>query len=281
MVTNSLYTILVIVDDNSLGSQVANLISSFGYQVQFVANTEGALLTLNQHHVDFVVTTDSCESLAEEGFLDSLRTKNKDAELLLLGDRENYIEALETGALDYVCLPLVDVELQLKIQRAVRECSLRRELAEGGGVDEATGLANKQAFSRTYSREIERTLRQDSALHLVMVSVDGNTDIAPVIEILEESTRDGVDAIFCIKQRQFALILPETNADQATEILQRALLKSLERGLGLGALAIGCALCQREEGRSFSEIERDCLVKAEEAVQKSRQEGGHAAVYSR
>lgn len=281
MSKKNLYTVLLILNDSNLGDQIANLVSSFGYKVNLSPNIENAHLFLNQNPVDFVVTDLSFETLTSQGTLECLRVKNKDAECILLGKREGYIQALEAGALDYVFLPLFDVELQLKLQRAVRECKLKRDLAYSGGVDVKTGLADDQAFLRTYSREIERTLRQDSSMHVVMVSVKVETEISDVIEILEESTRGGVDNIFCLKERMFSLVLPETTADQATEIIQRVLLKSLERGLGPGALAIGCSLCQRENGRSYSEIERDCLTKAEEAVQKSCVDGGHAAVYSR
>lgn len=281
MVEKSLYMVFVIINDNNLGQQVANVISSFGYRVQLATNTREALSLLDHESVDFVMTDFSFEDLATEGILDSLRTHNQDAELILLGNQEGYLAALEAGALDYVFLPLVDVELHLKLQRAIRECELKREVALRGGVDKETGLSGEPAFLRTYSLEIERTLRQNSSMHVVMISVKEEVDLSHVIDILEDSIRGGVDTLYCLEKRKFSLILAETTADQATEIIQRALLQSLERGLGLGALAIGCALCQREEGKSYSEIERDCLKKAKEAVLKSRNEGGQAAVYSR
>lgn len=281
MVKKSLYTMLLIIDDNKLGEYGASLISSFGYKVELAVGRREALQLLTQQPVDFVITSLSFEDMASQGILESLRIHNKDAELILLGERREYLNALEAGALDYVFLPLVDLELELKLQRAVRECELKREIALSGGVDKETGFGDETAFQRAYSLEIERTLRQDSSMHVVMVSVQEAIDLSDVVEILEESIRGGVDTIFSFKKREFALILAETTADQATEIIQRALLKSLERGLGLGALAIGCALCKREEGKSYSEIERDCLTKAQDAVAQSCREGGHAAVYSR
>lgn len=281
MLKKSLYTMLLIFDDTHLGKKIANLVSGFGYTVQYASNDRDVSFLLGEGNIDFVLTDFSYDVLTTKGIVASLGTNNENGEFIVFGAPQGYLDGLEGGALDYVFLPLVDVELELKLQRACRECELKRDLALVGGIDKETGLGDEVAFSKAYAREVERTLRQDSSMHVVMVSLLETVDIAQVIEILEESIRGGVDTLFCLKDRTFSLILAETTADQATEIIQRAFLKSLERGLGLGALAIGCALCQREEGKSYSEIERDSLKKAQEAVLQSRKEGGHAAVYSR
>ena len=283
MVQNSSFMILLVLEDSKKGQEIANLVSSFGYRAQVVASCEDAIGVFEKEIVDLILTDLSLMTLALQGVLEALRTKNKDAGVILLGEREGYIEALESGALDYVSLPLEDIELELKLQRAIGECDLRRQLSTLGSIDKLTGLADEKAFLRVYAREVERTLRQDSRMHVVMVSAETVTDqsVTSIVEILQESIREGVDQAFRLSENDFALTLPETNADQAAEIIQRTLLKSLERGLGSAALAIGCALCRREKGRSYAEIEVECLEKVRDAVLESRKDGGHAAVYRR
>ena len=99
--------------------------------------------------------------------------------------------------------------------------------------DPLTGLSNRRAFMRDLESELERTRRHGRPLALVLCDVDdlkhindtqghpgGDRALCAVGHRLRESLRAG-DTAFRIGGDEFALLLPETNAEQAAIVAAR------------------------------------------------------------
>ena len=99
--------------------------------------------------------------------------------------------------------------------------------------DPLTGLPNRRAFMRDLESELERTRRHGRPLALVLCDVDdlkhindtqghpgGDRALCAVGRTLRDALRAG-DTAFRIGGDEFALLLPETTAEQAAIVAAR------------------------------------------------------------
>jgi diguanylate cyclase (GGDEF)-like protein len=123
-------------------------------------------------------------------------------------------------------------------------------------LDSLTGLLNRRAFMRELGTEIERSLRYGRRFVLALCDLDefkkiNDTDGHPAgdraleaVAALLESTIRATDYAFRIGGDEFALLLPETDADEASEAVERIVAALAGDGVlahGLG-ISFGLAL---------------------------------------
>jgi nitrogen regulation protein NR(I) len=133
--------ILVVDDEANLRRVLTAQLSRDGYEVHSAPDGEAGLAVLREHHIDLVITDlrmpkmDGMELLRQ-----ALRT---DAELPVViltahGTVDNAVEALKTGAFDYITKPFDQAEVRTIVRKALRTRDLAdteatREEAEGAG----------------------------------------------------------------------------------------------------------------------------------------------------
>ncbi|MFH1844445.1 MAG: GGDEF domain-containing protein [bacterium] len=118
--------------------------------------------------------------------------------------------------------------------RSIREMNLRIH------TDSLTGLQNRAFFDNQFVLELERAKRSNSPLTLVMADLDyfkqvndthghqfGDAVLQMVAQELQQVLRR-IDHVCRIGGEEFALILPETSAEAAREVMSR-LLTSMSR----------------------------------------------------
>jgi diguanylate cyclase (GGDEF)-like protein len=99
--------------------------------------------------------------------------------------------------------------------------------------DSLTGMLNRRAFMRELSTEIERSLRYGRRFVLALCDLDefkrindtdghpaGDRALEGVAALLEQTIR-ATDFAFRVGGDEFALLLPETDADEAQEAVER------------------------------------------------------------
>ena len=121
--------------------------------------------------------------------------------------------------------------------------------------DSLTKLYNRRHLMETLANEIQRCRRHKRVLSVVMIDVDefkkyndafghlaGDTVLAQVASVLQTATRD-VDCVARYGGEEFLLVLPETEAEGATQVAQRIReqLAATEFGDGKITLSIGIA----------------------------------------
>lgn len=115
----------------------------------------------------------------------------------------------------------------------VHEASLRTALADLASTDELTGCAVRRVLRQRTEQEIERALRGDSQLSLLMIDVDrfksvndnfghvvGDRVLATIGQILLANVRT-FDVACRLGGDEFALLLPETDGSGAVVVAER------------------------------------------------------------
>ncbi|GAB4293043.1 MAG: hypothetical protein Kow0096_08370 [Thiohalomonadaceae bacterium] len=118
-----------------------------------------------------------------------------------------------------------------------QEVGLRRQLEEAARVqartDALTGLPNRRRFFELAEREMERALRYDAPLAVVMLDLDHFKDVNDrhghaagdqVLRAVGDACRDVLrtnDIVGRLGGEEFAILLPETNLEGACQFAER------------------------------------------------------------
>ena len=157
------------------------------------------------------------------------------------------------------------------------------EIRRQAMTDGLTGLLNQRYFNDKIAREMQRSRRTGRSFTLVLLDLDdlkvindrlghvaGNRAIVAVGEELRKHVRS-IDAAARFGGDEFALVLSETEAEAAREVVERlqADLRSLELGEGLRVTTSAGLACWRPE---FEQV-RDVVQAADEALYRAKAKG--------
>jgi len=122
---------LMVVDDDSLiRRSLAEMLRGEGYRVFEASTGAEALRTFAQVGPDLVVTDFNMPEVDGLQLLRELKARKADLPVILVtgyGTVEQAVEAMKSGAYDYVSKPILDDEMKLTIRRAFEARSLRAE----------------------------------------------------------------------------------------------------------------------------------------------------------
>ncbi len=126
------YSIIVCDDDYSIRENLIDYLEEHNYQVHAAENGTVALEKLKQYPSHSILLLDllmpHCTGLE---VLDILKKEKKDIPTIVIsgvGDLSMAIQALKSGANDYLIKPILDMEIvHLSIQRLIREEEIKKE----------------------------------------------------------------------------------------------------------------------------------------------------------
>jgi two-component system, cell cycle response regulator len=148
---------------------------------------------------------------------------------------------LIAGADDCIGRRAPERELQARIGAARRiaelEAVLRVALVENrklSTTDDLTRVASRRFFTKHFPREVERAARYGRALSLILCDIDhfknvndtlghagGDEVLRQFGSRLQDALRRGVDWVARIGGEEFAIVLPETNYEQALDVARK------------------------------------------------------------
>ncbi len=134
--------ILVVDDEANLRRVLSAQLGRDGYEVHTAADGAQALAFLKEHHVDLVITDLRMPKLGGMDLLRAALREDPTLPVVILtahGTVDNAVEALKTGAFDYISKPFDQDEVRMVVRKALRTRALshRDATLPGSGAEPA------------------------------------------------------------------------------------------------------------------------------------------------
>lgn len=239
--------LLVIDDSPTMRQQVISILQGVSLFERFFEADNGldGFKVLLGNPVDVVLCDLEMPGMDGLKFLalHNAREELRDVPVIMLTgreDREQKIKGLEQGASDYVVKPfdpgelIARVKVQLKIKRLQDDLKAQnRRFEELSNTDPLTQLANRRFLMNVFDKEFHRSERHAHPLSLIMVDIDhfkkindtyghqqGDLVLRTVAGVIRDLLRE-YDLAARFGGEEFALVLPETDRLQATQVAER------------------------------------------------------------
>lgn len=291
---NSVATILVVDDDELVRKTLSVLVSSLGYNCHVASDGIEATEMLQSKHCDLVLSDIKMPNMDGLELLKHIIRHHSGTDVIIAtgyNETASYADVIRAGALDFIKKPIDQAELEAKLARALRERHMIRKLETLSMCDGLTSLLNRRAYDLRFPREVERAHRQNYPLYLAIVDVDnfkdyndtfghneGDKVLIALSDTIKECTRNSVDLCFRLGGDEFAVLLPQTTATQATEIVQRVLLKFVESNFNGTTLSIGIVSCKRDKDISAEEDLAQMQKRADQAMYDAKHSGKNCVI---
>ncbi len=134
--------ILVVDDEPNLRRVLSAQLARDGYDVHTAEDGEQALITLGEHHIDLVITDLKMPKLDGMQLLRRIVELEPELPVVMItahGTVDNAVEALKTGAFDYITKPFDQSEVRTIVRKALRT----RDLAETDASHRSQGLSSE------------------------------------------------------------------------------------------------------------------------------------------
>ncbi|MBO9649127.1 MAG: diguanylate cyclase [Variovorax sp.] len=232
---------LLLVDDDPSIIQVLSRILSDYSTLRFATSGADALQLSKEATPDLILLDAQMGDMSGLQVCEALKADPSlvDVPVIFVSshqESELEVAVLQMGAVDFIRKPfnaqqvLARVNTQLKLKR------LSDDLRRLSRVDGLTGLANEAAYAETLARESARATEAGQSISIVRVEVDffqsfealydrKATDacLAAVGDALRRSMRRPGDVAARLDRERFAMVLPDTSADDALHVANRVL----------------------------------------------------------
>lgn len=227
--------ILIVDDDDTIRVLMNEFMATLGYQCYTASGGLEALDILETHPVEVVITDIIMPGM--DGLELTQQIKEKyDYEIIVMtgfAGEYSYEEVIQKGASDFVFKPVRYEELHLRLQRVLRERSMRKKLERLAITDDLTKLFNARHFYKRLTSEIDRANRYEHPLALMMLDIDyfkvyndtyGHLEGNTVLMRIGHTIRNGLrrlDSAYRYGGEEFTVVLPETDGANAHHVARR------------------------------------------------------------
>ncbi|MFH1102457.1 MAG: diguanylate cyclase [Pseudomonadota bacterium] len=234
--------ILIVDDDMALLDSLSDYLEISGYQPEVASNAENALEILKHNTIQIVIVDIVLPGMSGLDLTEIIK-KNHNVDVILMTGHHmehSYEDAIKKGASDFIFKPFRFEEIHLRIKRVRRERELNMErnrilekLKELATIDGLTKLFNSRHFYNQLQLEVDRTVRYNHKLSLLLLDIDnfkhfndsyghleGDKVLRRIGEIIKICLRK-MDSAYRYGGEEFTIILPETNAKEAIVVAQR------------------------------------------------------------
>jgi diguanylate cyclase (GGDEF)-like protein len=281
--------VLAVDDDQEIREILHEILIDLGHTSVTAEDGLDALGKLNDHHSDIVITDLKMPRMDGIELIKRIKADFEDIDVIAVtvyGTEYNYTEVIGVGASDFIDKPFNADELEAKINRIIRERSLRAELKWLSTRDGLTGLYNRRYFDQNLRHEAIRALRQNYNLYLLFIDLDnlkgyndnyghqqGDNLLRELARIILGNIRRDVDSAYRYGGDEFAVILPHAKRHQTHSVAERLCTKYKERNLVPTSLSIGMAKLKYFSD-SLEENLRVLISEADKALYLGKRNGG-------
>ena len=282
---------------------VTRMLEARGHEVHPLADEQDALSLLKaDHSIDALITSAELKSMSgvelcwETRLLASCRRPIYVLMMSTQYDQRSLIEALDSGADDFIGKPPLAEELYARLRAAERILSMQRELLRLAITDPLTGLCNRRGFFEQATEACARVVPPDGHLSAIILDIDNFKRINDSYghETGDEAIRACADAARLqealtgrLGGDEFALLLEDRTLPQAIEIAEdvRTRLAGRPFDTGKDRITLTCSLGVGE-GKPGDTVDQ-ILARADAALYdaklggRNRVVGVHAGLLTR
>jgi diguanylate cyclase (GGDEF)-like protein len=232
------WKILLVDDEPTQRIIVARLLKRGGYEVETAANGLEALAKLDAGDFPLMITDWEMPEMDGVALCRAMRSRARGyTYTILLSARdaiEHLVAGLQSGADDYLIKPVVEPELITRLNTGRRIATLERSLRAATEenrrlslVDALTGVCNHRSLIEQLPREIDRAIRFNRRLSVIMCDIDdfkavndthghaaGGEVLKGTAEVLRQCVRTS-DWVATWGGDEFIVVLPETKLSDA------------------------------------------------------------------
>nr|MDA8162809.1 diguanylate cyclase [Desulfobacteraceae bacterium] len=284
---------LLIVDDDRA---ILNFLDDFFTYLKFPHRLAGdgveALAILEKESVNIIITDMLMPNMDGMELIRRVKERWPEIDIIAMTGYAkdfHYIDVIKAGASDFIQKPFSLDELDAKIYRLIEERRLKAELKRLSLRDSLTDLYNRRFFDQRLREEAERSSRQDYDLYVAIVDIDGFKELNDqkghdfgdkiligLASVLNRSTRKSVDIVCRIGGDEFAVIIPQADAKQVTQIGERIRKNYLAyKDRGETTLSIGIAGFAGAAGKAGKEDVKKMIREADETMYVAKNAGGN------
>ena len=294
-------SILVVDDEKEIRDVMQESIQFAGFACWTSASGDEALKFLEERQIDIVIVDIRMPGLS--GFeLTEIVKKKYDTDVIIItgyGKKFQYEEAIEKGASEFILKPIRSRELLVRLRRVLRERALiaqRREmearLRELTITDDLTKLYNMRHFYGQLRLEMDRAMRYENPLSLLLLDVDqfkqyndtyghleGDEILIKLGDVIRHCLRKS-DTAYRYGGDEFMVLLPQTRGSEAMKVAERigSNFPSVKSDCAPGGsidttLSIGVVEYHLDEDLS------EFVKRADLAMYKSKNQGGNKCLF--
>ena len=251
--------VLVVDDDPAMLRLLSTWLEQAGYVVRAATDGKMAIAEIEKKCPDFVITDWEMPAMDGIQLCHAIRDMNlmKYVYIIFITVRSTQaesVEALVTGADDFLAKPVRQDELLARMHAGRRVVELERRLNLLARTDSLTGLMTHRTFFENLTREWHRSQRYHLPLSCVILDLDffkrvndthghpaGDTVLKAVAKLLSESCRSS-DCVCRYGGDELCVLLPETNekdaaawAGRVCETLRGKIIPTTKRDLRITA----------------------------------------------
>jgi diguanylate cyclase (GGDEF)-like protein len=286
--------ILIVDDDRPVREALSVVVSSLGYHSLIAADGREATQILKDKKCDIVLCDLVMPRMDGMELLKHVLKHHFDTDVIIAtghNRKVRYADVIRAGATDFIKKPIDQAELEAKLARALRERRLIKKLEALSMSDSLTSLLNRRAYDQRFVNEVERAHRQSYPLFLALLDIDnfksyndnfghseGDKILATLGKALNECTRNSVDLCFRLGGDEFAVLLPQTTAPQAKEIIERVMLNFSDSNANQTTLSVGIVACERNDQLDLEVDAHNMQKQADQAMYEAKSSGKNRIV---
>lgn len=289
--------ILVVDDDPQVRELLGEVLKHFGHEVESATDGLDAIEKIKTNVYSIIITDLNMPRMDGMELISEIHNRLEDVDTIAITGYDmkyKYTDVINLGASDFITKPFNLNELEAKLNRLIRERTLRMELEKLCIHDCLTSLYNRRHFEYQLRFEAIRALRQHHNLYLIFMDVDnfkqyndtkghhdGDRALEKVGQVLKKSIRENVDSAFRYGGDEFVVLIPYATEAQARMVAKRIQKNFDELGLDIITLSIGISKLENDPEHP-EECMQKLLKQADEASYKAKFElgGNTIATYS-
>ena len=257
-------TKILIIDDSPVSRKLVELpLAQKGYNLTFATNGRSALDLFEKHRPDVVITDWMMPDLTGKEICQRIRSSSRNSytyTIVLTGntDKDDLIEALASGADDYLTKPFHRGELLARVGVGARLVALHRQIEakskqmeELALTDTLTGLPNRRAIENWAATQRSNAARHGYSFWVVLADLDhfkqvndtfghdaGDAVLKEFSKTLKSSLRRG-DLCGRLGGEEFLMVLTHADKANAMAVIERIRTQVAMRPISFGACTIG------------------------------------------